>query len=57
VIRPRRLWREPNGGILPVFVDADGAGRHERTGHRLGVGRGRRAVARVNEWLRKKSDT
>lgn len=56
VIRPRRLWREPNGGVLPVFVDADGAGRHERAGHRLGVGRGRRAVARVNEWLRKKSD-
>jgi hypothetical protein len=56
VIRPRRLWREPNGGVLPIFVDADGAGRHERTGHRLGIGRGRRAVARVNEWLRKKSD-
>lgn len=56
VIRPRRLWRDPNGGVLPVFVDADGAGRHERTGHRLGIGRGRRAVARVNEWLRKKSD-
>lgn len=56
VIRPRRLWREPNGGLLPVFVDADGAGRHERTGHRLGVGRGRRFIARTNEWLRKKSD-
>ncbi|NLH74843.1 MAG: hypothetical protein GX456_17475 [Verrucomicrobia bacterium] len=49
VIRPRRLWREPNGGVLPVFVDAESAGR-------LGVGRGRRAVARVNEWLRKKPE-
>jgi hypothetical protein len=56
VIRPRRLWREPNGGLLPVFVDTDGAGLHEGTSRRLGVGRGRRAVARVNEWLRKKSD-
>lgn len=53
VIRPRRLWRGPNGGVLPVFVDSDGVGRHERTSHRLGVGRGRRAIARVNEWLRK----
>ena len=56
VIRPRRLWREPNGGLLPVFVDADGAGRHERTKPRLGVGRGRRAIARVNEWLRKRPE-
>ena len=56
VIRPRRLWREPNGGFLPVFVDVDCAGLHERAGHRLGIGRGRRAVARVNEWLRKKPD-
>jgi hypothetical protein len=56
VIRPRRLWHEPNGGLLPVFVDTDGAGRHERTNLRLGIGRGRRAIARVNEWLRKRSD-
>jgi len=56
VIRPRRLWREPNGGVLAVFVEDDGAGRRACTSHRLGIGRGRRAVARVNEWLRKQAD-
>ena len=44
-IRPRRLWQGPRGARLPVFVDGEA---------RLGVGRGRRAVARVLEWLRGK---
>ena len=45
-IKPRRLWQGPNGGRLPVFtVDA-------KEIHRLGVGRGRRSVSRVVEWLR-----
>jgi hypothetical protein len=56
VIKPRRLWRGSNGGILPVFVDSDGAGHRERMNQRLGIGRGRRAIARVNEWLRKRTD-
>lgn len=43
VIRPRRLWLAERNTVLPVFVDAEA---------RLGVGRGRRAVARVVEWLR-----
>src|SRR5690606_28114539 len=48
-IRPRRVW-EDHGGRLAVFVP-DGA----RTG-RIGVGRGRRDVARVVEWLRKSDE-
>lgn len=45
-IKPRRLWQGPNGERLPVFtVDA-------KEIHRLGVGRGRRSVSRVVEWLR-----
>ena len=43
-IKPRRIWKEPGGGVLPVFA-ADTL--------RVGVGRGRRAVSRVIEWLRK----
>ncbi|MBE0541980.1 MAG: hypothetical protein IH623_11380 [Verrucomicrobia bacterium] len=46
-IKPRRLWREPNGGLLPVFTSGE---------TRLGIGRSRRDVARVNEWLRQKPD-
>jgi len=43
-IKPRRVWRGPRGALLPVFWD---------DGPRLGVGRGRRTVARVAEWLRR----
>jgi hypothetical protein len=42
-LKPRRIWLGPGGGVLPVFVD-------EET--RLGVGRGRRMLSRVLEWLR-----
>lgn len=44
-IKPQRVWQEINGGALPVFVESEVA--------RLGIGRGKRAVSRVNEWLRK----
>ena len=49
VIKPRRVWQSRNGEVLPVFV-ADGSlgGKVAR----LGVGRGRRSVSRVVEWLR-----
>lgn len=43
-LKPRRVWLEPNGGELPVFVEAV---------PKLGIGRGKRSVARVIEWLRK----
>lgn len=51
VIRPRRVWLGAHGEVLPVFV-ADG---QESGGKvtRLGIGRGKRAVSRVVEWLRK----
>ncbi len=53
VLKPRRLWRGGNGALLPVFV-ADGAlaGTRDSGPVRLGVGRGRRALSRVIEWLR-----
>jgi Eco57I restriction-modification methylase len=44
-LRPRRVWRS-DGMALPVFTDP---------APRLGVGRGRRPVARVIEWLRRSS--
>ena len=44
-IKPRRVWQH-EGGTLPVFVDEE---------PRLGIGRGRRSVARVIEWLRARS--
>jgi hypothetical protein len=43
MIKPRRVWLGPRGGVLPVFVDDE---------PRLGLGRGRRAVSRVLEWCR-----
>lgn len=43
VVKPRRLWQGPNGGLLPVFVDDE---------KRLGIGRGRRSASRVIQWLR-----
>lgn len=41
--RPRRIWAPPHRARLPVFTDGEPT---------LGVGRGRRAVARVMAWLR-----
>ncbi|MBI5708826.1 MAG: hypothetical protein HZC42_00730 [Candidatus Eisenbacteria bacterium] len=43
-IRPRRVWCGDRGSYLPVFWTDE---------PRLGVGRGRRAAARVTEWLRR----
>lgn len=47
VIKPRRLWRSVNGAILPVFVDGES---------RLGIGRGRKGVSQVLQWLRSGSE-
>ena len=41
--KPRSRWTGRNGARLPVFFDR---------GQRLGVGKGRREVSRVVEWLR-----
>ena len=51
IIRPRRVWQGAHGEVLPIFV-ADG---QESGGKvtRLGIGRGKRSVSRVVEWLRK----
>ena len=51
-IKPRRVWQDPHGGVLPVFV-ADTNSEQGRGAPRLGMGRGRRSVSRVIEWLRK----
>lgn len=48
-IKPHRVWLEPQGGILPVFV----ADTETGVVSRLGIGKGRRTVSRVIEWLRK----
>jgi len=45
VLKPRRLWEGPAGEALAVFTDP---------APRLGVGRGRRPVARVTEYLRRR---
>lgn len=44
IVKPRWLWHGPNNSHFPVFI--------ESTDGRLGLGRGRRTVARVIEWLR-----
>ncbi len=46
-IRPRRLWLGGNGARLPVFFSDEA---------RLGVGRGKRAPARLLEWLRARNE-
>ncbi|NCC50055.1 MAG: hypothetical protein EOM20_02445 [Spartobacteria bacterium] len=40
---PRQLWRGPCGAALPVFIE-----KH----FRVGIGRGRRTLSQVHEWLR-----
>jgi hypothetical protein len=42
--KPRRLWLGSNGAVLPVFDDDV---------KQIGIGNGRRSIARVVEWLRK----
>jgi len=43
IIKPRHLWLGPRDGILPIFIDKE---------KRVGVGRGRRSVSNVVQWLR-----
>jgi hypothetical protein len=43
-LRPRRLWQGDHAAVLPVFTDEV---------KQIGVGIGRRSVAKVVEWLRK----
>lgn len=43
ILRPRRVWQDPNGGVLPIFIDDQ---------KRLGIGRSRRFISRVIQWLR-----
>ena len=43
-LKPRRLWLGSNAAVLPVFDDDV---------KQIGVGTGRRSIARVVEWLRK----
>jgi hypothetical protein len=49
IIKPQRIWEGEHEAFLPVFVPDTTARRHIA---RLGIGNGRRAVARVIEWLR-----
>ena len=42
-LKPRHVWIGPRKGVLPVFVDKN---------PRLGLGRGRKAVSDVVQWLR-----
>jgi hypothetical protein len=43
-LRPRRLWQGPHNAVLPLFTDEV---------KQIGIGSGRRSVAKVVEWLRK----
>jgi hypothetical protein len=47
-LKPRRLWLGDNGAVLPVFDDDV---------KQIGIGTGRRSIARVVEWLRKSQQT
>jgi hypothetical protein len=49
LVRPRRVWRGPNGEALALFATD---GKWGRGAPRIGVGKGRRALSRVIEWLR-----
>jgi len=41
--KPRQLWRTSSGAMLPVFLDDE---------TRLGIGRGRRSISQMIQWLR-----
>jgi len=57
VLRPARMWIGDNGARLAVFYPEQASGGlRVGAGYRLGVGRGRRAVVRVVEWLRKSGE-
>ncbi|MCF7992140.1 MAG: hypothetical protein K9M02_17005 [Thiohalocapsa sp.] len=50
-LKPRRLWIGAQGEELPVFVAEQKPGHLEP---RLGLGKGRRIISRVQEWLRRR---
>jgi hypothetical protein len=54
-IKPRRIWRSTNGFTFPVF-SPESHGGIDGAQARLGVGRGRRDVSRVIEWLRRSGE-
>ncbi|MEW6443202.1 MAG: hypothetical protein AB1640_19870 [bacterium] len=56
-IKPRRLWQPGDSFAFPVFVAemTTAGGRYSEEG-RLGIGRGRRPVSRVVEWLRRSGE-
>jgi hypothetical protein len=43
-IKPRHLWKDSAGGVLPVFIDRE---------KRIGIGRGRKLASHVLQWLRR----
>lgn len=43
-LKPDRIWQDNNGAVLPVFIEKDSRA--------LGIGKGRRLVSRVVQWLR-----
>ena len=47
--RPSRLWLGKHDDVFPIFIIR---ARGEASTARLGVGRGRREVSKVTEWLR-----
>jgi hypothetical protein len=56
-LRPARMWIGDNGARLAVFYpDQASGGLRVPSNYRIGVGRGRRAVVRVVEWLRKSNE-
>jgi hypothetical protein len=42
-IKPRHLWRDEHGALLPVFLESE---------RQVGIGRGRRTASQVVQWLR-----
>lgn len=43
IVKPRWLWQGPQEAILPVFFERE---------KRVGIGRGRRTISQVLQWLR-----
>lgn len=52
-VKPWRIWQNNNQTVLPVFLATYQKGKKREFISRLGVGRGKKAVTRVVEWLRK----
>jgi hypothetical protein len=57
IIKPRRVWVRDDGCSLPCFVaDSSPAAGGIAEDGRLGIGRGKRPVSRVVEWLRRSGE-